>query len=94
MVCSISVRWRTHRASTDAPSLVVIGLHEAAGPAVAQAGRSFPGMFPKACHRTYDVSRVAMRHVRRRGAKTDNFPTARQLLLHLDSQVAHAAFAQ
>jgi len=42
---------------------------------------------------TSNGSRVDMHHVRRRGAKTDNSPTARRLLLHLDSQVAHAAFA-
>jgi hypothetical protein len=35
-----------------------------------------------------------MHHVRQRGAETDTFPTARRVLLHLDSQVAHAGFAQ
>jgi hypothetical protein len=35
-----------------------------------------------------------MHHVRRRGCETDTFPTARRVLLHLDSQVAHAGFAQ
>ena len=39
-------------------------------------------------------SRLNMHGAGRGGAKTDNFPTARRLLLHLDSQVAHAAFAE
>jgi hypothetical protein len=39
-------------------------------------------------------SGVDMHRVRRRGAETDTSPTARRVLLHLDSQVAHACFAQ
>jgi hypothetical protein len=40
-----------------------------------------------------DGSGVDMHHVRRR-AETDTSPTARRVLLHLDSQVAHAGFAK
>ena len=45
-------------------------------------------------YRIPDGSGVDKLHVRRRGAETDTFPTARRVLLHLDSQVAHAGFAQ
>lgn len=40
------------------------------------------------------MSDVDLHQIRRRGVETDLFPAARGVLLHLDAQVAHAAFAQ
>ena len=45
-------------------------------------------------YRIPDESGVDTHHVRVCGAETDTSPTARRVLLHFDSQVAHAGFAQ
>jgi hypothetical protein len=72
-------------AAASAPQVVVAGTD----PAPRQGALSTFGQ-----DRIPDGSGVDMHHVRRRGAETDNSPTARQMPLHLDSQVAHAGFAQ
>ena len=53
-----------------------------------------PAGFSSANYRIPDGSGVDTHHVRVRGAETDTSPTARRVLLHFDSQVAHAGFAQ
>ena len=49
MDCWSSVRWRTHAATADAPSHVVIGLHEIPGAACARRGTAAQRAAAGAC---------------------------------------------
>jgi hypothetical protein len=84
---------RVHRrtsASAQSEWQLPRGVTDCSGSVVATA----PGEVEFGQYRILDGSGVDLHHVRRRGAETDTSPTARRVHLHLDSQVAHACFAQ